>query len=298
MNLYFATGTLLCLVTTCLSAAGQIVTFTNQPARPHDVADQTIQCDLDASRTIRQHNQVVDDSKQQLRRHQHRTITILDTHQGTAARARVTYSLSTTKVMAGEKQIIEAKQPIEGNTYLVTRQGEELIITAESGEPISEEEDKILRVQLGTFGKPNPLSQFLHGKRIAVGESIDVPDEVAAELLGLTGNRGKTDQLALKLTGVKQIQRKQHAVFETLLRSHSDESTLTLLMKGELIIEPSTCRTQSINLHGPVAISERRGPMQGRFTVSTNGSLTVAVTNDHRSDTSTTASRNLFRKRK
>ncbi len=285
---------LVCLLLISQTTPAQIVQFTNQPAQINDTANQTIECDLDAERTIRQHNQVVDSSKQQLRREQVRSVSILETVKGNATRAKITYVQSTTKVKVQDNAVAEAKQPIEGKTYLVARAGEQLIITDEIGQPISEEESKILLPQLNSFGKPNPLAQFLHGKQIKVGDSIDVPDEVAAELLGLTGNAGKTDQLALRLTAIKADHGVNCAVFETLLRSHSDESSISLLMKGELIIDPSTCQTRSIQMHGPVAISERRGPAQGRFTVSTNGSLKVAVKNEHQP--ATTAARQTIRR--
>ena len=206
----------------------------------------------------------------------------METTKGKATRAKISYVQSTTKVKVQNNAVAEAKQPIEGKTYLVARAGEQLIVTDEIGQPISDEESKILLPQLNSFGKPNPLAQFLNGKQISVGDSIDVPDEVAAELLGLTGNAGKTDQLTLRLTAIKADGGVDCALFETLLRSHSDESSISLLMKGELMIDPNTCRTRSIQMHGPVAISERRGPAQGRFTVSTNGSLKVAVRNEHR----------------
>ena len=255
----------LCFLTICHTTSGQVVSFTNRLAQPNDTAQQIIRCDLDAERTIRQHSQVVDTSKQKLKRHQVRNITILKTNQGQATLAKVRYLISTTKVKPEHNEAVEAKQPVEGNTYLLARVGEELRITRENGQAISPEEDKILRAQLSTFGTPNPLSQFLHGQQIQVGDSIDVPDEVAAKLLGFTGNSGKTDKLTLKLTRITSIKRTPCAVFETLLRSHSDESSLSLLMKGELVIDPATCRTQGIKLQGPIAASERRGPSIGRF---------------------------------
>lgn len=298
MNVNSAAYVYLCFLLLCSTTHGQVLQFTNRAAQPNDTANQTIQCELDAERTIRQHNQVVDTSKQQLRRRQVRTVTLLETQAGIAARAKISFALSSTKVKAGKDGAIEAKQPVEGNTYLVARKREELLITNESGGMITEEEDKILRAQLTAFGKPNPLAEFLNGKRIRVGDDIKVPDEVAVELLGLTGNQGKTDGLTLKLTGIQSVDSTNCAVFETLLRSHSDENSISLLMKGELIIDPTTCRTRSINLHGPVAISERKGPSVGRFTVSTNGSLKVAVSNEHGTIVPATAKRGgLFRKR-
>ena len=84
---------LVCLLLISQTTPAQIVQFTNQPAQINDTANQTIECDLDAERTIRQHNQVVDSSKQQLRREQVRSVSILETVKGNATRAKITLSL-------------------------------------------------------------------------------------------------------------------------------------------------------------------------------------------------------------
>jgi hypothetical protein len=177
-----------------------------------------------------------------------------------------------------KQQSVEAKQPVAGHAYSVHRTGEKLTITDEKGQPITEEEDKILQNQLQNFGKPNPLAEFLHGQEIRIGQSIEVPEEVASQLLGMAGNPAKTDKLRLKLVNIKPLDGQACAHFETLLKTSGQETAMSLVMKGGLVIEVNSCRMRSIRLHGPVAISEARGPTIGRFLVSTNGTLDVAIT--------------------
>jgi hypothetical protein len=196
---------------------------------------------------------------------------------GAPTRAKLTYGTASTRVQADETETIEATQPIAGNTYFIARRGAQLAVTDELGKPVTGEEEKLLRLHMETFGEPNPLAQFLDGKHINVGQSVDVPDEVARKLLGLTGNSGKTDKLSLRLRDVKRIEGIDCAVFETLLRTHGQETSMSLLTKGELVIEANSCRTRSIRLQGPIAISETHGPTEGRFVISTNGTLQVAV---------------------
>lgn len=264
-------------IVTADSAMGQEVLFTKRSTQPLDTSHQVIECNLNAERTIRQQNQLVDSSKQTMQRKQDRTLTILAIEGGKPTRAKLQYLDSSTNVRGENNQSVEATQPVAGNTYFVSKQNGTLTVTDEAGQPVTEEENKILQMHLQTFGKTNPLAQFLDGKRIQVGDEILVPDAVASELLGLTGNEGKTDKLTLRLVTTKKAGGQKIAVFETLLKSSSKESSMSLVMKGELAIETSTCRTRSIRLHGPVAISETRGPTVGRFVVSTNGTLQVAV---------------------
>lgn len=259
------------------TTANQIVVFQKRPTQVNDEIHQKVQCDLDAERTIRQQNQLVDTTKQTLERMQDRTLKILALEGGRPTEARLDYRTSVTNVRDAQKRSVEATQPVAGHVYFVQRQGKELTITDESGKPITEEEDKILREQLQNFGKPNPLAQFLNGKRVQVGQTIEVPKEVAVELLGMTGNSAKTDALGLTLVAARNIDGQPCAIFETILKTNGRES-VSLVMKGELIVEANTCRTRSIRMHGPVAISETKGPAIGRFTVSTNGTLKVAVT--------------------
>lgn len=259
------------------SAESQEVIFTKRPTQPLDTSHQVIHCNLNAERTIRQQNQLVDSSKQTMQRKQDRKITILALKDGKPTQAKIEYVDSSTNVRGENNQTVEATQPVAGNTYFVTRQNGTLLVTDETGKPVTEEENKILQMHLQNFGKTNPLAQFLDGKRIRVGQEIPVPDAVASELLGLTGNEGKTDKLSLRLVATKNVDGQNLAIFETLLKSSSKESSMSLVMKGELTIEVGTCRTRSIRLHGPVAISETRGPTVGRFIVSTNGTLQVSV---------------------
>lgn len=259
------------------SSEAQEIRFTKSDTRVNDTSRQWLQCHLAAERTIRHQNQLVDSSKQSLERRQDRVVRILNVERGLPVRALLRYGASTTRVGAQDNQTMEVTQPIAGNAYIVTRSGSGISITDEVGQPITDEENKLLRVHLETFGKPNPLAQFLDGKRIAVGQSIIVPDAVARELLGLTGNAGKTDKLSLRLAAVKRIEQVECAVFETLLRTHGEETTMSLLMKGELLVETNSCRTREINLQGPIAVSEARGPAEGRFVISTNGTLQVNV---------------------
>ena len=263
------------VVTTSISA--QEIRFTKRDTRVNDTSHQTVQCHLVAERTIKLENQLVDSSKQMLLRSQDRRITILQVDRGVPRKARLSYGTSTTRVTAEDNQDVEITQPIAGNTYLVERHRDSLVITDEAGNRITPEEDKLLQQHLQTFGQPNPLAQFLSGKTINIGQAVAVPDSVARELLGLTGNAGKTDSLALRLVSTKRVHGVRCAVFETLLRTHAEENSMALLMKGELVVESETCRTQSIHLQGPVALSEVRGPAEGRFVVSTSGTLNVTV---------------------
>lgn len=264
------------------SLSAQELVFSHRPTQVGDVAQQTIQCNFDAERSIRQQNQLIDSSKQQLVRKQDRRLTVLQIQNGRTVKAELTYGQSQTQIRGADDESIEATHPVANRSYLVENRNGELAITNMDGSQPTEEELTILNLHLETFGKPNPLAQFLNGKRIRIGQTVKVPEEVANELLGLTGNKGNTEKLVLRLATIKVVDGQRFGVFETLLRtSNKDENTMSLIMKGKLVVEASTCRTKAIALNGPVALSETRGPVQGRFMVSTNGTLNVSVSLSH-----------------
>lgn len=266
------------VVAFCASAGqAQELLFQRRLAQVNDVSKQVIRCDLEATRTIRLQNQLVDESPQTLRRRQQRSVTILAITDHMPTRARIDYDQSLTTGKNGDDAEVRMTHPVASKSYLAELvEGKLRFLTAE-GKPPTPEEEEILRRHLATFGKPNPLAQFLHGKRVRVGGSIVVPKEVASELLGFTGNNGEADSLKLHLRQVRDIDGHPCGVFETILRTHNADTSMNLLMRGQLVIEADTCRTRSIALHGPIAMSEVRGPAQGRFVVTTSGNLKVAV---------------------
>ena len=238
---------------------------------------RSFRCDLQATRIIRQQNQLIDESPQQLQRHQERTVTILAVANHRPTRARIDYAESTTKAQSDKEPAVRISHPVANRSYFAERRDGNLILLNAEGKPPTPEEQEILRRHLETFGKPNPLAMFLHAKTVRVGGSIVVPKEVASELLGLAGNDAEAEQLTLHLREVKHLDGQPCAVFQTVLKTNHADSSMNLLMRGQLQIEIHTCRTKAIALRGPVAMSEARGPAQGRFVVSTNGTLKISV---------------------
>lgn len=278
MNQLLISSLILIVCVGAVHAAETHLNFTAHVSKVNDATHQVSELVLAADRSIRHQNQIVGTSNQKMQQSQDRVVTILKTAHGNPIQARIDYGDSTTQVEAGDQRNVKVVQPIANKTYFVTRNDDQLLFADETGGEITEAEDKLLQQQFQNFGKPNPLAMFLNGKRIRMGQSINVPEEVARELLGLTGHTGKTDRLSLRLVATKSVAGVECGVFDTLLRTSSEETSMSLLMKGQIAVDPETCRTKSVQLQGPVAISETRGPTEGRFIVSTNGSLQVTLT--------------------
>ncbi len=260
------------------SALGESVTFSKRPSEVGDVSRQAIDCNLEADLIISQGGQLVESSRQGLQRKQDREFTVLELQQGRPGRARMTYHCSSqVSTRQGEEPNVR-DEPVSGNSYIVTRTGQELQITDVDGHVPSAEEMAILQSNLQAFGLPNPLADFFDGKTVVVGQTVSLPHHLARELLGFTGTVGEIKRFSLKFVRVERVGGARCAIFETLVQTTSqDKGHMTLLMKGRLILEIDTCRTVGISMKGPVVVSETHGPAQAQFTVSTQGEMNVAV---------------------
>jgi hypothetical protein len=269
----------ICLLVGASSADGrETVRFQKRPAQVGDALRHSVDCELQADLVIRHGNQVVDSERQGLRKEQRRTLTLLSVAKQGPARARLIYHAASKTARRADEPPQREEEAVAGKSYLVARNGDELHIRNAEGEIPSPPELAIVQANMQTFGLPNPLAEFLDGKTFAVGETVELPEDVAKELMGLAGQVGEITRFSMTLVSTERVDDAPCAVFDTLLQaSAEDHGTMTLLMKGRLVIQVLTCRTVAITMDGPVAISETRGPPQGQFIVSTQGQLNVAV---------------------
>ncbi len=279
LNRVFSIPVLLAVVT-CQTAAqaSEVVRFRKQASQVGDVSRHVIDCALEADLEISQGDQLVDSSRHGMRRHQDRSLTITALSVGRPTGARMEYHTATKSTTSRDNPPRSQDEPVAGKTYLVTRLATELQITDSGGRVPPPEELAIVQANVQTFGLPNPLADYFAERTVRVGQVLQLPKDIAQHLLGFAGTSGEVNRFAMKLIETPRIDGAACAVFETLVQTTSHEQGhMTLLMKGRLTMQVNTCRTVAVSISGPVAISETRGPPQGRFTVNTSGTLNVAV---------------------
>ena len=259
--------------------AAESCTFSRRPSAVGDITNQTVKCDLQLEMAIRQGNQVVEAKQQEIQRSQNRKIKVVSVGKTAPQKAIVTYVSSSIQVKQQKgQQPTSAKQPVAGKSYYVTRVGKDLIITDLQGKTPPEEERLIVASNLDAFGLPNPIAKFFNGKTIHVGDTIQLPIELAKELLGFDDTVGDISDLSMRMIAIKRSGKTNAAVFETkLIAKTGNASTMNLNLNGQLAIEIDTCRTIAVNLTGPVSTEEEHGPENGKFSVTSDGRLNVAV---------------------
>ncbi len=282
-----------------ISAQGQEIEscrFRYRPPQVGEEAQQTVESNLQLTVSMQMSGQVIDSFDQQVERKHSRHLTVLRCDEERILLAKVSYQASqlTTTTKGEPAPVVE--QPIVGKTYLIARPEKdgELSITYEDGTTPPEQELAVVRANVDGIGRPNQLGQYFHGRTVKIGQVLQLPNELANEVMGLRDAVGKVTRFEMRLVGRRQIERGQNddgttakppiecAVIEIAIDAGQPEKEgMKLQVRGEVVMEIDTCRTHAAKFGGPVAVTELRGPPGHQFTVAGHGKMNVAIRSDH-----------------
>jgi hypothetical protein len=252
---------------------GQLVEFAPATTIVGEKVLQRVGLELNLHTVIKQDGKVAHDGTTSLRRRQERTIEVLEVVEGRARKAKVTYTLSRVMSPESNEPTTEITQPVEGKTYLITREGERLLVTESDGSIPTQKEFELVVNSMDTFGQPNPLAEFLLTRQIRVGESVEIPQHIAGVMMGLD-SLGEVQKFELLLSEVKSINGKECAVFvATILAQGKPENPLKVEAGGKVVIELATCRTLEATLTGPLALQST----DQKTEYSATGDLLLAI---------------------
>ena len=258
----------------------QVVHFSRRPARPGDRVGQELAVQLNVQTQIVQSGQKAHEGDSTMRRRQTRLIEVLEAKDGKLHRARVIFPISRLQTPESEERELKP-QPIEGKTYIVTRNGEFLNITTPDGEMPPLEEYRPAAEALEMLGRPNRLAAFLIKRPVNVGETLLVPRAIAGELMGVNDEVGIVKRFELRLLGVEAPLLEggsPRAVFASKIETMASEaSPIELTIEGRVTVETETCRTVAASLSGPVQISSVEQTRGGVYQFEASGSLRVVI---------------------
>ncbi len=233
---------------------GQVVQFSQATTTVGERVAQRVGMELNLHTVIKQSGQVAHDGNTALRRRQERTIEVLDVVENRARKAKVTYRLSRLMSTENLEAANETTQAVEGKSYLITRDGSNLMVTDIEGAIPTQQEFEIVVNSMESFGQPNPLATFLLTREIRVGDRLEVPLDVASKMMGFD-SLGEVQRFELHLTEVKEINGKQCAVFAaTIAALGKPDNPLNVQAQGNVVIEIATCRTLEATLTGPLSL--------------------------------------------
>ena len=252
--------------------ANQQITFVKQISKPGDRIDQQLEFELQLESTVRQGDQEVDKSTTHMVRRQSRTVIAETVDAGRTTAARVRFAKCDRKI---DDQVTE--EPVVGKTYRCSRlQDDRLSVTRDDGALASPDEFAIVSESMQSLGRPNPLADFLAGKTVDVGDVLELPLEVGAALLGADDSLGEVSKFELTLREVDG--QAGVATFAVEMESlGSKKSQMRLMVTGELDVEIHSCRTQRLELTGPLGMATTTGSYSAARTSFVRGKLRVTM---------------------
>jgi hypothetical protein len=259
-----------------VAGAADAVQFTYQPPQVGQVGSHDMQFSLQMNMSLRQAGQNISSEQQEMSRAQDRQVTVLQVSEGKVTKVQVKYPKAWEEVSHGKLTGLPQTEPIEGKTYTVERRGTELVITDEQGKDVPEEERVLVAASMDAIGHPNPLGMYLNGKKIAVGQTLKLPNDMAGDLLGVKEAGGEAQKVELTLNGIQQDEDRRVANFAMLVVLKLPGGG-NMDVKGQLQLDPETCQVAAASFNGPVSMHEDHGPKGHTFEVVSEGTMTVAV---------------------
>jgi hypothetical protein len=259
----------------------QSVRFGRRPARIGDKVEQTLSMEVRMSTSIRKGNELGEKEQNTIRNKQQRTVTATDITAGRTSAVRVHY-ISATKEMIGTANETTA-QPVAGKSYICRREPSssdngKLLVTDDQGNLPSLEEFEIVASNMDMVGRPNPLAEFLAGRTMKTGQTIELPRDVANRVLNLGDQFGEVSRFDLTLDRVEQPDGAQCAVFTAQVEaSASGSSQVAVQVEGPLVVQTETCRAVKVDLVGPIGMSETRGSYSTAYQIIGTGQLKVTI---------------------
>lgn len=262
------------------ATAGQAVTFTRRGAVVGDQVEQTITVDLQLDTTARSGQQILDQQQTTLKRDHQRLVTTTQAPTGRSIAATVAYRKADRILNGGAVE----SEPVAGKTYHCQRDGKTLRITTPEGELPPLSEFQIVALNMESLGVENPLVKFFHGRTMHVGETVNLPVELAGKLLGFEDQLGKATQFSMTLVEVRSVDGRPCAVLKTKIQAASaGNGQMGLLVEGPLVMQIDACRAVSAKFTGPIGMSETHpAPGGSAMQVTGTGKLSVAIRTRYR----------------
>jgi hypothetical protein len=271
----------------------QSVRFGRHPARIGDRVEQEIQLAMRLATSLRQGNQIVEKKQTAMRSTQHRIVITTEVSAGRATSVVVEYVKATNQMSVGEPltstntnfsavdSAPTTEQPVHGKTYHCRREGDEdgkLLITDRAGNVPPKEECEIVSQNMEMIGRANPLVEFLAGRTIALGETLNLPQEAADRLFNLGDRFGAVNRFELTLRKTLVDGGTTCAEFWARVdAASSDSSQMRLQVEGPLVVQIDGCRAVRSELSGPIGLAESRGSYGTISYLMGTGQLSVRI---------------------
>jgi hypothetical protein len=241
-----------------------------------DASSHSAQYELDVKATLKQGAELVSTRSQKVSRQLDRQIQVLAVAGDRAMKAQVKYTKAREVTGPSDQSGTARTMPIEGKTYIVERQGATLAVTDPAGQPVSDDERRLVEANMDSIGHRNQLGRFLHGKAVAMGETVALPKEMASDLLGMHEANGDAQKIELTLQTMEGSLGYKTAKFAVVMQVKIGGGS-TLDVKGDLEMDAATCRIIAANFAGPISGTSGKADQGDQLVIQTAGNLKASV---------------------
>jgi hypothetical protein len=260
------------------SAANESVTFNRRAPAKGDVARQSVFTNTKMHVSVHLAQQLVHENTTVVQRAQERTIHLTHVEPDVRMAGEVTYHEAGQSEASGSEEAASIHLPVRDKTYRVERQGDELEILDQDGLVPPLDEYEIVWQSMESFGKPNPLSDFLDGRTVALGETLELPTEAAVHLLAFGDDVVAVERFSLALQEVQPAGGSRRALFQVFVSSRTHgRSQMGMQVEGTLAVDAETCRVVALNLAGPIGMTEAQTHGPDTYLVSGRGKVQIKM---------------------
>lgn len=152
------------------------------------------------------------------------------------------------------------KSPLEGNTYVVERKGDEVLVTREDGKKISKKETDEVKKDNHDLGKPDPFRKMLPDHALTKGEKIEPSKDAIRDLFSNGEEDAKpmdVDKAELVFQGTKSDGKHTAAVFDMKIgvTGYPDKTMgMQMQLVGTLSIDVATGWPLAVSMSGPLVV--------------------------------------------
>lgn len=209
--------------------------------------------------------------------------TVLKTTKDNVSKVQVLYAEAMNKQgnsITGEQLQIDV---VKGKTYIVECKEGELLVTGPQGEKIDDNEFSLVKEDYQRLGKPEPVAQFFHGKTLAIGQKVMVPEEAAVELFRGQQENLRVEEFSFIFRETSKQGKMPCGVFDTVLKMAGDSDGIAIAvdLKGTTTVRED-CRVISLDLKGMSTIHGEHESEDGKMEMAGKGEVVINLSNLYR----------------
>jgi len=266
------------------------ISFTKVKPAPGDVRHDTERMTMNMKFTVAVGENPPQEMEMRQTGNESSELTVLETTSGSISKVqlKVIENESTQKIeqvgITTPAQEKKETSPLTGKTLLLSRQGEEIIVTDEAGNPVDEVTRKAaLEETDNTFNKDGSDSHKFHklipDRPVKLGETFILEGQEAFDTFG---NQDGITEAALSFTLKERVlvEGRECAKFDAtmLMKGEPQEGMLMdFTLKGSLLLDTATSWPSQMKLNGPFTLEGSQESPLGAVVSEGTGTMTMEM---------------------